>query len=241
MTMADVPQVSTEPNRHSASLAQVLRTWWMARRDGRALIRPVEEQVHAVDQWAASAPHRLAVRLILIVLVVSVVLTIVDTAIDLNVVVPWLTRSVAVVSALLTLVQGIDWLWPNSFMHRFRTFAERPASKIVTMRRRQRLRRLLAVYGREELAQRLLSPEQARPFTVAAQRSRRRRYQWGAALSVIVLAVSGVGYAWSAGQDDKWHRIGEQFALDGIFKMTVTSGPTCQLGEPEYVGRVCTI
>lgn len=239
MAVTQPPRVAAESDRH-ASLIFILRGWWRARRAQRASIPSVEEQVRAIENRATAAHHQLAFVPILVLLVLSATLAVVGVVIDLNLLIPGLALLVAVISAALTVLQGIDWLWPNAVTRRYRMLAERLTSKVARLRGRQKLRRLFALYGREELSQRFLAPDDAQYFTIPRQRARGRRYRWGIAVSLLVVAAGYALYAWP-GHIDKWYGINDQFSLDDAVKITILTGPSCQIGVPEYVGRMCSV
>ena len=136
----------------------------------------------------------------------------------------WALISLTAIPAIL---QMFDWLWPNAPIARYRAALEGLKNKIVGLIRRRALRKLFALYGRQEITARLLPVEEAAEYSVSRARKRsRRRRVWTAAVGFVVVAMMGV-YLLVLRSIDSYYPVGKEFSLDESFKVTVLKEPEC--------------
>jgi len=110
----------------------------------------------------------------------SVALTSTGFSVNLNQPLPGIGIALVALTIIPALLQTLDWLWPNAPIVNAQIGGYRRVFNRLNMRFTQYIQRrmtakLLARYGSQDLAQRILTPGEAEKFTVAAYIQRRRR------------------------------------------------------------------
>jgi hypothetical protein len=104
------------------------------------------------------------------------------------------------------------------------------------------LGKLFALYGRQEVAERVLSAEEAAEFTVAREMHRRQRRKRGAAGVGVLLAVGLCAYLLATERSHPRYHVREEFSLDENITATILDKPRCQLkstlGRPNCLVRI---
>ena len=197
----------------------------------------VKRRAHRIGQITVKA----AKGSLFVLFLGSVALTSTGFSVKLSQPLPWIGIVLVGLTTVAALFQTLDWLWPNAPIGGYRRAFDRLNIRFTQYIQRRMTARVLARYGGEALAQRILTRDEAEKFTVAAYIQRRRR--WGlATLVVCVLAIVGGGISLALVNHSTPHyRVGQQIMIDSIFSVTALTSPACALSKTSEATPLCSV
>lgn len=237
---------ATSHDQSDRRFAGHLRAGWLRklrRHDGEGVT--VEDRKNQIEERLELLVPRLAGAarvLVVLLLLISVLATIAAALVDLNNIIPRASIIVATLTVVPTILEVFERSRKKSSSRKYRAWTERLTERIVRLVRRHKLAALFALYGRQEVATRLLPTEEAIQFSVHAQTRRRDQMRLWTCVSILAALAALTAYSLSVLHKDYRYHIGQEFALDSIYKLTVLGTPTCKAtGEYEYQGPTCSV
>lgn len=110
---------------------------------------------------------------LLVLFLGSVALTSTGFSVNLNQPLPGIGIVLAALTIVPALLQTLDWLWPNAPIGGYRRVFDQLNKRFTQYIQRRTTARVLARYGSQDLAQRILDPDEVERFTIAAYVQRR--------------------------------------------------------------------
>jgi hypothetical protein len=178
---------------------------------------------------------------LLVLFLGSVALTSTGFSVKLNQPLPGIGIVLVALTIVPALFQTLDWLWRDAPIGGYRRVFDRLNKRFTQYIKRRMTARVLARYGGQALARRILTRDKAEKFTVAAyiKRSRRRRQ---ATLVVCVLAIAGgISYSALANHSTPHYHVGQQIMIDSIFSATALTSPACALSKTSEATPLCSV
>lgn len=189
----------------------------------------------ATARWSAVA--------LLLASLASGILTLV---IGSNKIIPSVSLTLGILAVVPTAMDAWEKIQHNARGGRYHAWTERQAARILLLIQRRRRSRILATYGRHELAARLLPSPEAAWFSVASHTRRTRRARRVVILGVAIVLVVGAAaitthVTFSSHHRDMHYRLHEEFALGSVYRITVDGAPTCKASEQPSLPPMCTM
>jgi hypothetical protein len=176
---------------------------------------------------------------LLVLFLGSAALTFTGFSVNVNQPLPGIGIVLAALTIVPALLQTLDWLWKP--IRGYRRVFDQLNKRFTQYIQRRTTGRVLARYGSEDLANRIL-PDEAEGFTVRAYVQRRRR-RGLVTLVVCVLAIvgGGISYLALANHSTPNYRAGQQIMLDSIFSATALMSPACALSKTGEPTPLCSV
>lgn len=204
---------------------------------------PVEEVLSLAEARAGRSGQIMvgvAKTLLFVCSAGSVALALTGFSVNLNGPLPGIGIGLTALTLIPALLQTLDWLWPHAPIGRYRLAFERLNTRFTSLIQQRMTAQVLARYGRQDLARRILPAEQAARYDIASWLQRRKRHR-KVALAAGMLAASGIAGLVIAVRLAPGYRLGHLAVLDSGFSAEALTAPDCVPGRAVNGTPTCSV